>query len=47
MFVIKKELKFQDYGNCLNAAKIYGKLKYLERKKFNIDKTLDKVIDKI
>ena len=34
--VIKRELKFQDYKNCLNAAKIDGKLKYLEKKKFSV-----------
>ena len=29
--VIKRKLKFQDYKNCLNAAKADGKLKYLEK----------------
>ena len=36
--VIRRKLKFQDYKNCLNAAKIHEKLKYLEEKKFNVDK---------
>ena len=31
--IVKIELKFQDYKNCLNAAKIDVKLKYLENKK--------------
>ena len=35
---MKRELKFQDYKNCLNAAKIEGKIKYLEKKKYNVDK---------
>ena len=28
---IKREHKLQDYKNCLNAAKIDEKLKYLEK----------------
>ena len=36
--VIKWELRFQDYKNCLNAAKIDGKLKFLQKKKINVDK---------
>ena len=36
--VIKRKIKFKDYKNCLNAAKIDGKLKYLEKKKCNVDK---------
>ena len=36
--VLKRKLKFQDYKNCLNIAKIDGKLKYLEKKKINVDK---------
>ena len=35
--VIKKIIEFQDYKNCLNAAKIDGRFKYLE-KKVNVDK---------
>ena len=31
--IVKLELKFKDYKNCLNAAKIDVKLKYLENKK--------------
>ena len=46
MCVIKKELKFQNYKNCLNAAKIDGKLKYLENKKFNVDKVQELVKNK-
>ena len=34
----KKKLKLQDYKSCLNPAKIDKKLKYLENKKFNVDK---------
>ena len=34
--VIKKELKYQDHKNCL-AAKIDGKLKYLEKKLIEIN----------
>ena len=44
--LIKGELKFQDYKNCLNAAKIDGKLKYLERKKFNVGKLQEFVKNK-
>ena len=29
----KKKIEFQDYKNCLNAAKIDGRFKYLEKKK--------------
>ena len=36
--VIKRELEFQDYKNCLNATKIDRKLKYIEKKGFNEDK---------
>ena len=36
--VIKWQLENQDHKNCLNPAKLDGKLKYLEKKKFNIDK---------
>ena len=28
-WVIKREIRFQDYKNCLNNAKADGKLKYL------------------
>ena len=31
--VIKRKLKFQDYKNCLEAAQIEKKIKYLEKKK--------------
>ena len=33
----KKKIEFQDYKNCLNATKIDGRFKYLE-KKVNVDK---------
>ena len=35
--VIKRKLKFQDYKNCLRAAKIENKINYLEKEKFNLD----------
>ena len=44
--VIKRELKFQDYKNCLNAAKIDEKLKYLELKKINVHKLKELVKNK-
>ena len=44
--VIKRKLKFQDYKNCLNEAKIDGKLKYLEKKGFNVDKLKEFVKNK-
>ena len=31
--IIKRKLKFQDYKNCLEAAQIERKMKYLEKKK--------------
>ena len=37
----KKTLKFQNDKNCLNAAKIDGKIKLLEKKKFNIDNLIE------
>ena len=44
--VIKRKLKFQGYKNCLNEAKIDGKLKYLEKKGFNVDKLKEFVKNK-
>ena len=35
--VIKRKLKVQDYKNCLKAAQIDRKAKYLEKTKFNVD----------
>ena len=35
--VIKRKLKFQDYENCLRAAKIKNEINYSEKKKFNLD----------
>ena len=43
---MKRELKFQDHKNCLNAAKIDGKIKYLEKKKYNVDKLKEFVKNK-
>ena len=37
----KKTLKFQNDKNCSNAAQIVGKIKYLEKKKFNIDNLIE------
>ena len=44
--VIKRELKFEDYKNCLNAAKIGEKLKDLELKKFDVHKLKEFVKNK-
>ena len=35
--VIKTENNFQDYENCFEAAQIERKIKYLKKKKFNVD----------
>ena len=35
--VIKRKLKFQDYRNCLRAAKIENKINYSEKEKFDLD----------
>ena len=35
--VIKRKLKFQDYKNCLEAAQIKRKIRYLRKKKFDVD----------
>ena len=43
---MKRKIKFQDYKSCLHAAKIDGKLKYLEKKKFNVDKLKEFVKNK-
>ena len=32
-FVIKRKLKFQDYSNCLEAAQIERKIRYLRKKR--------------
>ena len=34
---IRRKIKFQGYKNCLDAAKIDGKFKYLEEKKIIVD----------
>ena len=44
--VIKRKIKFQDYKIFLNAVKIDGKLKYLEKKRFNVDKLKEFVKNK-
>ena len=36
-YVIKRKLKFESYKNRLKAAKIDRKIKYLEKKKTNVD----------
>ena len=38
--IIKGKLKFQDYKNCLEPAQIERKVKYLEKKKFNVETVL-------
>ena len=35
--VIKREFKFQDYKNCLEAAKIENKINHLEKNKIDVD----------
>ena len=44
--VIKRNLKLQDWENCLNVAKIGRKLKYLEKKTFYVDKLKEFVKNK-
>ena len=41
--IIKGKLKFQDYKNCLEPAEIERKVKYLEKKKFNVETVLKKI----
>ena len=36
--VIKRELKFEDYKNCLEVTQLENKINYLEKNKFTIDK---------
>ena len=36
--VIKIELKFEDYKNCLKVTQLENKINYLEKNKFTIDK---------
>ena len=35
--VIKRNLKFRDYKNCLEAAQIENKINYLEKNKIHVD----------
>ena len=35
--VIKRKLKYENYKNCLEAAKLKNEIKYLEKNKTNID----------
>ena len=35
--VIKRELKFQDYKNCLEAAQIENKISHLQQNKIDVD----------
>ena len=37
MCVIKRQLKFQDYKNCLEAAQIENKISHLEQNKIDVD----------
>ena len=36
--VIKRELKFDDYKNCLEVTQLENKINHLEKNKFTIDK---------
>ena len=36
--VIKRELKFEDYKNCLEVTQLENKINHLEKNKFTIDK---------
>ena len=44
--VIKRQLEFNNYKNCLDANQINNKIKYLEKNKINID-SLKKNIKKL
>ena len=35
--VIKRNLKFRDYKNCLEASQIENKINYLEKNKIHVD----------
>ena len=35
--IIKKDLKFRDYKKCLKASPIENKIKYLEKRKIDVD----------
>ena len=35
--VMKRKLKFENYKNCLEAAQLDNKIKYLEKNKINTD----------
>ena len=37
MIKIKKQIKFQDYKNCLEAAQIENKLNHSEKNKIDVD----------
>ena len=39
-YVIKRKLKFQDYKNCLEGAQIERKIKYLRKKKIDVDRLI-------
>ena len=43
-FVIKKNFKFKNYKNCLEATQLKNKINYLEKNKINID-SLKKIIN--
>ena len=36
-YVVKRELKFQDYKNCLEAAQTENKINHLEKNKTDVD----------
>ena len=36
--VIKRELKLEDYRNCLEVTQLENKINHLEKNKFTIDK---------
>ena len=36
--VIKRELKFEDYKNCLEVTQLENKINHLEKNEFTIDK---------
>ena len=38
----KKQLKFEDYKNCLEATKLEKKIAQLQKHKFNIDRQTQK-----
>ena len=39
-YIIKRKCKFQDYKNCLEAAQMERKIKYLRKKKIDVDRLI-------